>query len=69
LCEMRGLDALYYIERCTWCMQIINPVVRHMHKYAHVDLGPVSHVFSILLCLVLLLLPESPEGVGGVVRG
>jgi hypothetical protein len=44
-------------------------VVRHMHKYAHVDLGPASHVFSILLCLAFPLLPESPEGVGGVVRG
>jgi hypothetical protein len=66
---MRGLDASYYIERCAWCMQIIKWVVRHMHMYAHVDLGPASHVFSILLCLAFLLLPESPEGVGGVVRG
>jgi hypothetical protein len=44
-------------------MQIIKWVVRHMHKYCHVDLGPASHVFSILLCLAFLLLPESPEGV------
>jgi hypothetical protein len=55
----------YYRERCAWCMQIIKLVVRHMHNYAHVDWGPTSHVFSILLCLAFLLLPE---GGGGVVR-